>query len=216
MYLDLLILSRLSLGPAHGYEIKKHISHVLGGTVGLNNNVLYPALRRFEESGAIEQINEEPTHSSRLPRRVFRITPSGEDQFQSLLEESGSSVVGDDAEFKARVAFFDRMEPVVRRQLLAGRHRVLQDRLSSIVALRSESATRPWAVRVVDFEIDRVRCELEWIDELAGATTQTSSRQQRSANEPVDVSGTIPRSGRRFSPRARETPARRTTSRALE
>ena len=53
MYLDILVLAHLAHRPSHGYEIKKLVDRSVG-SARLNNNVLYPALRRFEEAGAIE------------------------------------------------------------------------------------------------------------------------------------------------------------------
>ena len=55
MYFDILMLRVLAEGPRHGYEIKKSVERILGGR-SINNNVLYPALRRFEEQGAIERV----------------------------------------------------------------------------------------------------------------------------------------------------------------
>src|SRR5215208_3338953 len=53
-YVDILILQNLIARPAHGYEIKKSVERIMGGAFAVNNNVLYPALRRFEEMGAVE------------------------------------------------------------------------------------------------------------------------------------------------------------------
>ena len=58
MYFDILMLRVLADGPQHGYEIKKSVERILGGR-SINNNVLYPALRRFEEQGAIEPVAAE-------------------------------------------------------------------------------------------------------------------------------------------------------------
>src|SRR5258708_34998928 len=52
MYAEIVILAMLRQRPQHGYEIKKGIEQVLGGTVALNNTILYPTLKRFEEAGA--------------------------------------------------------------------------------------------------------------------------------------------------------------------
>lgn len=179
MYLDLLILARLDHGPAHGYEIKKHVARLLGGTVELNNNVLYPALRHFGESGAIERVDPPPVarggEPGRVPRQVYRITDAGQDQLQALLEETGPAVVGDPAEFKARVAFFDRVEPVLRRQLVTGRRKVVEADLATMESLRETTTDQPWALRVVDFEIGRARQALAWLDDLGTATRQEPS-----------------------------------------
>src|SRR5258708_14791726 len=51
MYAEIVILAMLRQRPQHGYEIKKGIEQVFGGTVALNNTVLYPTLKRFEEAG---------------------------------------------------------------------------------------------------------------------------------------------------------------------
>ena len=50
-YIEILILRRLRAGPAHGYELRKRVEQTTG--VVLHNNSLYPALRRFEEAGAL-------------------------------------------------------------------------------------------------------------------------------------------------------------------
>ena len=53
MYVEILILAHLSRQPAHGYEIKRSVEQSLGEAYAINNNQLYPTLRRFEEMGAI-------------------------------------------------------------------------------------------------------------------------------------------------------------------
>ncbi len=56
MYAEIVILAMLRQRPQHGYEIKKGIEQVFGGTVALNNTVLYPTLKRFEEAGAVVRL----------------------------------------------------------------------------------------------------------------------------------------------------------------
>ena len=65
-YVDILILQNLIARPAHGYEIKKSVERIMGGAFAVNNNVLYPALRRFEEMGAVER---EVVHQEGKPDR---------------------------------------------------------------------------------------------------------------------------------------------------
>ena len=55
MYAEILILGELMSGPKHGYEIKRNIQNALGDEFEINNNLLYPALRRFVEMGAISK-----------------------------------------------------------------------------------------------------------------------------------------------------------------
>ena len=53
--LELAVLGLLSEQPLHGYELKKRLSETLGPLWGISFGSLYPALRRLERSGAIEE-----------------------------------------------------------------------------------------------------------------------------------------------------------------
>ena len=49
--LDLLLLSVLSSGPAHGYVIISALRDRSGGTFDLPEGTIYPALHRLEDAG---------------------------------------------------------------------------------------------------------------------------------------------------------------------
>ena len=55
MYFDILMLRVLADQERHGYEIKKQVERILGGR-SINNNVLYPALRKYQDQGVIERV----------------------------------------------------------------------------------------------------------------------------------------------------------------
>src|SRR5260221_13323753 len=67
MYAEIVILAMLRQRPQHGYEIKKGIEQVFGGTVALNNTVLYPTLKRFEEAGAGRRQGGQPEGKTQRP-----------------------------------------------------------------------------------------------------------------------------------------------------
>ena len=56
--LELAVLGLLSEQPLHGYELKKRLSETLGPLWGISFGSLYPALRRLERSGAIEEVDD--------------------------------------------------------------------------------------------------------------------------------------------------------------
>src|SRR5207342_3209818 len=56
--LELAVLGLLSEQPRHGYDLKKRLSETLGPLWGISFGSLYPALRRLEKSGAIEEVDE--------------------------------------------------------------------------------------------------------------------------------------------------------------
>ena len=82
--LELAVLGLLSEQPLHGYELKKRLSETLGPLWGISFGSLYPALRRLERSGAIEETEARRAHrrrqrlhrfARRRPRRGPRPAP---------------------------------------------------------------------------------------------------------------------------------------------
>jgi DNA-binding PadR family transcriptional regulator len=72
---DLLILSVLSAGPAHGYGIVKAVDERTGSTVMMDPANLYRALRRMKRDGWVREAEEEDGDGR---RRIFALTPAGE------------------------------------------------------------------------------------------------------------------------------------------
>ena len=66
--LDLAVLGLLKDQPLHGYELKKRLSDTLGFLWGVSYGSLYPALRRLERDGAIENVI--PEAPSMLAKRA--------------------------------------------------------------------------------------------------------------------------------------------------
>lgn len=189
MYTDILILSRLAHGPAHGYEIKKGVERVVGPK-SMNNNVLYPALRRFEADGVIERVSQE-SQSGRPPRTVFRLTDTGVDLLQALLRDTDPDILADHAEFQVRLSFFDQLAPDERLAILAARRGCISGQIKLQEGLRADAvAEHPWGAKVIDFNLSRMREEIDWLDELAmqaapgAATTPGSATTPRAVAAP--------------------------------
>jgi DNA-binding PadR family transcriptional regulator len=166
MYLDILILAHLTRRPAHGYEIKKRVDVSLGSR-RLNNNVLYPALRRFEEAGAIE--GELVPQQGVPPRRVYNLTEVGHDLLRNLLEDFPEDLADSEEEFMTRLAFFHLIAPQTRRDTLAARQRALRRRIDHVddMALLAADAEQPYVPRILAFRRQQTQRELEWVGELA-------------------------------------------------
>jgi DNA-binding PadR family transcriptional regulator len=81
MVLEILILSSLRKGPMHGYELKRQVQRPTFTRLG--NSSLYPALRRFEQSGALTQHVEE--QDGKPSRKVYTITEDGLAEFHELI-----------------------------------------------------------------------------------------------------------------------------------
>lgn len=167
MYFDILMLRVLADEPQHGYEIKKRVERILGGR-SINNNVLYPALRRFVEQGAIEQVAAE-ADPGRPPRNVYRLTDTGHDQLQAMIRDTDPTLLADDNEFQVRVAFFADLEPAGRLKIIAARRSIIDAEIAHLASLRPEAAETSWGLRVLDFSMDRFEHERRWLDALDAA-----------------------------------------------
>ena len=169
MYFDILMLRVLADHERHGYEIKKQVERILGGR-SINNNVLYPALRRFEEQGAIQRVAAE-ADPGRPPRNVYRLTDTGHDLLQSMIRDADPALLADDNEFQTRVAFFADLDTGDRLRILDARRQIVEAHLANLAALRPDTEAHPWGLRVMDFTVERFRQELRWLGELAAAAT---------------------------------------------
>ena len=164
-----MMLRVLADGPRHGYEIKKRVEWILGGR-SINNNVLYPALRRFEEQGAIERVAAE-ADPGRPPRNVYRLTDAGHDQLQAMIRDADPTLLADENEFQTRVAFFADLDPADRLSIIAVRRAAIDEMITHLTSLRPDAVGFGWGLRVLDFSLDRFRHERAWLDKLEAAAT---------------------------------------------
>jgi DNA-binding PadR family transcriptional regulator len=169
MYVDIIILANLAFRPQHGYEIKKSVELVHGPEFTLNNGMLYPALRRFEEMGAIE--GEVERHQGKPDRHIYHLTSLGQEILHDLLVEFPPEVARNQNEFLVRVSFFDRLEPHERRDILAARAAVLRAQVENhgriLAMVEREGLPMPaYAGRTLTFQTQQVQHELDWIDDL--------------------------------------------------
>ena len=84
---ELAILSVLSDGPLHGYEISKRIERQSHGLLRFNLASLYPLLYRMEKRGWVSGNWEGPAGGRQ--RRYYRLGPAGKRRLVPLREEWG-------------------------------------------------------------------------------------------------------------------------------
>jgi DNA-binding PadR family transcriptional regulator len=181
LYADILILATLRSGPQHGYDIKKRIERFLGGSVPLNNKVLYPTLKRFEEMGALQRTVER--QEGKPDRHVYHLTECGTEILQDLLREFTPELAGNDAEFYTRVAFFHLLEPEARLEILSMRTDRVAGKLAYLQDLRTlanADEAMSFAQRVLQFHEQRTRYEIAWLRELV---EETRTEQKGQAHE---------------------------------
>lgn len=173
MYSDILILVMLDNRPMHGYEIKKQVELVLGGSVALNNKVLYPTLKRFEEMEAVQR--EVVRQEGKPDRHLYSITDHGRELMQMLLQDASPDVLRSNVEFLVRVSLFYLLESEERLEILSTRAGIVRKNtahLHEMRALARERNANAFAEEVIAFNEQRDLHELEWIQALMQKSQQ--------------------------------------------
>jgi len=163
-YIEILILRRLRSGPAHGYELRKRVEETTGFV--LHNNSLYPALRRFEEAGAVTKAAE--PQEGRPPRLVYTLTEVGRELLHDMLAELPAEQAGDETEFLARLGQFSEINSAERAGILASRTRAVRDQLAHYQTMHKLATGYgiSWGALVTAELIRRHEQELTWLAEL--------------------------------------------------
>ncbi|HEX6554831.1 MAG TPA: PadR family transcriptional regulator [Ktedonobacteraceae bacterium] len=171
MYADILILAMLQSEPQHGYEIKKNIERILGGSILMNNKVLYPALKRFEDLGALQRTDQR--QEGKPDRHIYQLTEHGRAVLQALLHEFTPELVGNDAEFYTRLAFFHLLEPEARLKILTTRADLVARKLAHLREMRTltgDGEAMFFARRVLQFHEQQAHQEIDWLRDLMEET----------------------------------------------
>jgi DNA-binding PadR family transcriptional regulator len=169
-YIEILILRRLRSGPAHGYELRKRVEQTTG--VVLHNNSLYPALRRFEEAGAVTKTAQ--PQDGRPPRLVYTLTEVGHDLLHDLLADFPPDQAADETEFLARLGQFSLLDSAERTTVLAARTRAVHAQLAhfrTMLGLATAHGER-WGALATAELIRRHEHELAWLAELGELAAQ--------------------------------------------
>ena len=83
---ELLLLGLLSKPEMHGYQLSDFLDTHLAMFFDLKKATAYNLLGKMEEKGWVSSREEQ--EGRRPPKRVFAITPDGEDLFQELLRSA--------------------------------------------------------------------------------------------------------------------------------
>jgi DNA-binding PadR family transcriptional regulator len=197
--LELAVLGLLKERTMHGYQLKKRLSDTLGAFWQVSYGSLYPALKRLQREGAVEMVFAKEEVGRR--KNVYRVTPKGEQLFQSLLEETGSEA-GEDHKFQIRLAFFRYLRPETRIGVLERRRAYLQGRLAQLERSFSDYRERSdgYTLSLMRHGVDAVEHDIKWLDGLieaerrnakttarrpARATRARAARPARTAPSPV-------------------------------
>jgi len=90
--LEALVLSCLSTGPAHGYELSKRIRTLSKEVLSVAEGKLYPVLHTLEAEGDISA--EWVPQGNKPPRKVYALTEHGRETLRRKRAEWQAFAIG--------------------------------------------------------------------------------------------------------------------------
>jgi len=159
------LLGLLQRRPAHGYELHSRLAADLGQIWHISLSQTYNILKRLEAQGYIEGALHE---QDKLPaRRLFHLTPSGQERFDSWLNtSSGCSVRAIRVEFTTRLYFASEKNRAFAADLIQNQEDEIRQGLQRLRASLDEIPPMDTYNRLgLSLRISQLESILGWLDE---------------------------------------------------
>lgn len=164
---ELLLLGLLRRGDTHGYQLHEFINRYMASCVDLKKPTAYYLLDRMAAAGWVTRTDQQ--EGNRPPRRVYAITPAGEDAFQRLLRQNLAAYQPAHFPGDIGLAFLDALPHAEARAHLLTRHAALTEDIASLAAAPPHSGTLQL---MLDHRVRHLNAELEWLDTVLARLDQ--------------------------------------------
>lgn len=118
MMYELIILTILMQGPAHGYLISKIINDIIGPFAKMSNGRLYPLMAKLQEDGLIVPDETGDEQDSGRHIKTFRISETGRRRFHEIMLETGKNPGEYQKLFLQKVSAFSYITSAERLKLI--------------------------------------------------------------------------------------------------
>lgn len=170
---ELLLLGLLRQGAMHGYQLHDFIERNLAFCTDLKKPTAYVLLDKLQANGWV--VVREAREGNRPHKRIYSLTPAGEDAFQRLLRENLGAFVAAKTGSDIGLAFIDALPKTEALQLLDQRRAALAAQLAEFETVPQHQGSYQL---LIDHQLHYLRCELQWLDEVI---TRIRSRRRASS-----------------------------------
>lgn len=157
------LLGLLYGGPAHGYELHKHITNSdgIGIIWGIKISNLYAQLSKLENSGFIK--GELQPGEDRPARTEFHLTDKGKNEFQSWLTSLVQHPREIRQEFMLRYYFLASYKPDMLPEICANQLEECQRWLQKSNEMQLESDKDSFSHAIMEFRTSQIKSMVEWL-----------------------------------------------------
>ena len=159
--LEQTLLGFLMHGPLHGYDLHQQVEAELGEIWYMGISNVYGALKRLEQSDQVE--SDLIPQEGRPSRKVYHITPAGEQSFLEWLRQPVPAIREMRVQFPAKLYFFNRLGLEGVTGLIAAQETACRERIE---LLEREMAQRPphdLNRLVFDFRLRQIEAIVDWL-----------------------------------------------------
>jgi DNA-binding PadR family transcriptional regulator len=161
---DLFLLANLLDDPKHGYALKKQVGPI-SGQEEMHNNLVYPLLRRFVESGWVRK--RQGAGERGQTQEIYSLTAKGKQELLRRLSHATGKEIASENAFHLRVGLFAVLDAAARARILAERDRWLAAAMD----------LGHWGSEVVRFLRERIHAERKWISRLRRKAERADRKQ---------------------------------------
>ena len=157
----LLLLGMLRDHEMHGYQINEMVDIHLGSSVQLTKPTAYRLLNQMADDGLI--LFKEEQEGKRPPRRVYSITPQGEEEFQNTLRQCLANYQSPEHHSTVCLAYINQIPEGEAAELLGQRRNMIEESLAGLISGDMHHGSFQL---VIDNQVIHLKAELEWLDNV--------------------------------------------------
>lgn len=158
---ELLLLGLLRQGAMHGYQLHDFIERNLAFCTDLKKPTAYVLLDKMQANGWVAV--REAREGNRPQKRVYSLTPAGEEAFQRLLRENLGAFIAAKTGSDIGLAFIDALPRAEALRLLNQRRAALSAQLAEFEAVPQHQGSYQL---LIDHQLHYLRGELQWLDKV--------------------------------------------------
>ncbi len=166
-HLNYALLGLIRRKPLHGYEILQHWDDNLGIIWHVKTGALYAVLKKLEQAGLVESVMVAGDASPM--RKVFSITPQGEEAFMVWMGEAVATAREFRQEFFAKLFFAQDVAPEMICRLFDVQITACNRWLEREKQLLHSGS--PFEIQVHHFRVRQIQSMLEYLQDASKSIT---------------------------------------------
>ncbi len=159
--LEQALLGFLMQGPVHGYDLHRRVEDELGVIWYMGISNIYGALKRLEQAGCVKATLS--PQEGRPSRKVYRITPAGEQSFLDWVRQPVPIMRDIRVEFPAKLYCLCTLGLEGIGELVAAQEAICRERVERLERSAAQCNPHDFNRLIYDFRRRQIEAILDWL-----------------------------------------------------